>query len=147
MSDMVTTWGNYKLQTIYKIEYIQDPQKWAIVCEGKHGAPWELYEHKEMDDLSEAIAWYCYAIFRNDIFDVKMFEETYINEEFVRERSIELPSCFVRDIHLAVNMELRSDNEELAEQHKHDEKLKADTADFLKKYNATKLFADFQKQH
>lgn len=58
MPDIVTTWmDGHELKTEYDIEYITDRENWELICSDKHPAPWELYEHKRMEDFSEAMSW------------------------------------------------------------------------------------------
>ena len=140
MSDIVTTWmDGHELKTEYDIEYITDRKNWEIVCSDKHPAPWELYEHKVMEDFSDAMAWYFIALFAEHIFDVKMMESTYIDGKLVRERSFVLPSDFTYYLQQNINREMRKENERMHEQHKEDSAWIADATEFLGKYNMKKF--------
>ena len=140
MPDIVSTWmDGHELKTEYDIEYIDDLNAWDLVCSDRHPAPWELYEHKRMEDFSDAMAWYATALFAKHIYDVKMMESTYIDGKLVRERSFEPPADFNYHLENAVNRKMREDNERLYEQHKEDSSWIADATAFLGEYNMKKF--------
>lgn len=144
MPDIVSTWmDGHELKTEYDIEYITDRKNWEIVCSDRHPAPWELYEHKRMEDFSEAMAWYVTALLAEHIFDVKIMESTYIDGKLVRERSFEPPADFNYYLENAVNRKMREDNERLGDQHKEDSSWIADATAFLGEYNMKK-FREFR---
>lgn len=76
------------LKTVYTIEYITDKRDFDRVCSGKHYAPWELYKTYKTDSLQQAmtvfLAHYASAL----TYDVKLFEEIYVNGELIREQCI-----------------------------------------------------------
>lgn len=145
MPDIVTTWmDGHELKTEYDIEYITDRENWELICSDRHPAPWELYEHKRVEDFSDAMAWYVTALFAKHIYDVKMMESTYIDGKLVRERSFDLPSAFRFYLESAVNREMRKENQRLNEQHKEDAEWIADATEYLEKYNAMRSFREFQ---
>lgn len=140
MPDIVSTWmDGHELKTEYDIEYIDDLNAWDLVCSDRHPAPWELYEHKRMEDFSDAMAWYVTALFAKHIYDVKMMESTYIDGKLVRERSFEPPADFNYHLENAVNRKMREDNERLYEQHKEESSWIADATAFLGEYNMKKF--------
>ncbi len=140
MPDIVTNlMDGHELKTEYDIEYITDRKNWELICADKHPAPWELYEHKRMEDFGEAMAWYVTALFAEHIFDVKMMESTYLDGKLVRERSFEPPADFNYYLENAVNRKMRKDNERLYDQHKEDSAWIADATEFLGKYNMEKF--------
>lgn len=87
----MTTWQKQgaKIKTLYTVEYITDKKDWQRLCDGKHSAPWELYQKKPFDCLDEAITFYLVRFFDNNTYDVKLFEEIQIDGESVREAYIE----------------------------------------------------------
>lgn len=145
MPDIVTTWlDGHELKTEYDIEYIADRKNWELVCSDRHPAPWELYEHKRMENFSDAMAWYCTAMFRADILDVKMMESTYIDGKLVRERSFDLPWWFMSSMEMAVGHELHDQIGKLEEQHREDSSWITDATEYLEKYNAMRSFREFR---
>ena len=76
------------LKTIYKIEYITNKHDFERVCEGKHPAPWELYQIKETEELQTAMTIFLAHYSSERTYDVKLFEEILLNGEIVREQCI-----------------------------------------------------------
>lgn len=76
------------LKTLYTIEYITNKRDFECAYDGKHPAPWELYMKYQTEDLQQAmtvfLAHYASAL----TYDVKLFEEIYINGELIREQCI-----------------------------------------------------------
>lgn len=76
------------LKTIYTIEYITNKRDFERAYDGKHPAPWELYLKYKTEDLQQAmtvfLAHYASAL----TYDVKLFEEIYVNGELIREQCI-----------------------------------------------------------
>lgn len=144
MADIITTFTDRKIETVYKIEYITDPKKWSLVCTGKHDAPWELYTVKTLDDLSTAIATYIDMTLRMDVYDAKMFEEILIDGECVQERDIFLPIGFARDVELSVNSKMRMDSEEIHDENKALADENASMTEFLKKHNALESYYNWR---
>lgn len=76
------------LKTLYTIEYITNKRDFERAYDGRHPAPWELYLKYQTEDLQQAmtvfLAHYASAL----TYDVKLFEEIYINGELIREECI-----------------------------------------------------------
>lgn len=106
----MVTWQNdsVNLSTLYTVEYITNASDWKKVCDGKHPAPWELYQKKSYDSLDEALTFYLIQLFSSKTFDVKLFEQIQVNGVDVREAYID-PSDQVFDgIRSAIDMEMRN---------------------------------------
>ena len=76
------------LKTLYTIEYITNKRDFERAYDGRHPAPWELYLKYQTEDLQQAmtafLAHYASAL----TYDVKLFEEIYVNGELIREQCI-----------------------------------------------------------
>lgn len=76
------------LKTLYTIEYITNKRDFEHAYDGRHPAPWELYLKYQTEDLQQAmtafLAHYASAL----TYDVKLFEEIYVNGELIREQCI-----------------------------------------------------------
>lgn len=76
------------LKTVYTIEYITNKRDFERAYDGRHPAPWELYMKYQTEDLQQAmtvfLAHYASAL----TYDVKLFEEIYVNGELIREQCI-----------------------------------------------------------
>lgn len=80
--------GDANLKTIYTIEYITDKRDFERVCRGLHDAPWELYLKYQTEDLQQAMTVFLAHYASVLTYDVKLFEEIYVNGEVVREQCI-----------------------------------------------------------
>ena len=148
--DITTVWGLGKeMRSEYVIEYITDPKNWEIVCSGKHDAPWELYETKTFDseNMGEAISFLTILMMRGDVFDVRMFETIYINEETILERTVILSDTFRHSMRMAVNRDLQDQNERKQEMIDAQGEMISNYQEFIKKYNATNLFEKFVRTY
>jgi len=76
------------LKTLYTVEYITNKRDFERAYDGRHPAPWELYLKYATEDLQQAmtafLAHYASAL----TYDVKLFEEIYVNGELIREQCI-----------------------------------------------------------
>lgn len=79
---------NIDLKTIYTIEYITNKADYERAYDGKHPAPWELYQKITTEDLQQAmtifLAHYASAL----TYDVKLFEDVRLSGETIREQCI-----------------------------------------------------------
>ncbi len=76
------------LKTVYKIEYITNKHDFDRVCEGRHPAPWELYEVKETENLHDAMMIFLAHFASGRTYDVKLCEEIRLNGAIIREQCI-----------------------------------------------------------
>lgn len=133
------------LKTVYSIEYIDNKKDLEYVNSGRcdKGEPWDRYKRKESDNADEAFSWYMVMFVRNDLYDVKIFEQTMLNGELVKEEYIEPAQTTRWSISNAVNRDMEKKIESLQETNsilmESIEKYEA----FIKKYNAEKMFKEF----
>jgi hypothetical protein len=76
------------VRTVYTIEYITSKRDFERVCDGRHPAPWELYLKYQTEDLQQAMTVFLTHYASVLTYDVKLFEEIYVNGEVVREQCI-----------------------------------------------------------
>lgn len=112
----------YKVTTKYTLEYItnrpEDVKRFKRASEGKSlEEPWEVYEERVYDSLDDAMAVYVSYLIRSSVeaydpkfpgdsfYDVKLFEEIFIDGELVREAYIEPPSTFLYHLRQSVDTE------------------------------------------
>lgn len=111
----MVTWqsDSVNISIRYDVEYITNAADWKKLCDGKHSAPWELYQKKSYDSLDEALTFYLVRLFDSTTFDVKLFEQIQVNGEDVREAYIEPSGPVFDGIRSAINMEMRNRLNEL----------------------------------
>lgn len=76
------------VKTVYTIEYITNKRDFERAYDGKHPAPWELYLKYQTEDLQQGITVFLAHYASALTYDVKLFEEIYVNGEIVREQCI-----------------------------------------------------------
>ena len=74
------------LKTLYTIEYITNKRDFERAYDGKHPAPWELYLKYQTEDLQQAMTVFLMHYASALTYDVKLFEEIYVNGELLREQ-------------------------------------------------------------
>ena len=111
----MVTWQNdsVNLSTLYTVEYITDAADWKKVCEGKHPAPWELYQKKSYGSLDEALTFYLVRLFDSATFDVKLLEQIQVNGTDAREAYVEPTGSVFDGVRSAIDMEMRNRLNEL----------------------------------
>lgn len=132
-----------EIKTLYAVEYITDKKDWQRLCDGKHSAPWELYQKKPFDCLDEAITFYLVRFFDNNTYDVKLFEEIQINGESVREAYIEPSGPVFDGIRSAIDMDMRNRLNKLEDRVAEQEKELEDYTAFVSAYKLSHTFGDF----
>ena len=106
----MVTWQKQstEIRTRYTVEYITSKEDWQKVCDGKHPAPWELYQTKVYDSLDDALTFFLVRLFDEKTFDVKLFEQIDIDGDQVREAYIE-PAGYIFDgIRSAIDLDMRN---------------------------------------
>lgn len=110
--------GKGTVETKYTVEYINDKKTWdKMNYESDHYCeidpevrkePWEFYNKREYDNIAEALRFYMTWYVNENCFDIKLFEEIYVNGELVLEQMIEPESttqCHMRE---SINMEMEN---------------------------------------
>lgn len=80
--------ANANLKTLYTIEYITNKRDFERAYDGKHPAPWELYLKYQTEDLQQAMTVFLAHYASGLTYDVKLFEEIYVNGELIREQCV-----------------------------------------------------------
>lgn len=91
----------------------------------------------------EAMAMYLFYLFRPDIYDVKMMQQTWVDGEIVYDEFIELPPTFIYSLNRLVNEDLNRNYGKVKAQNATLTKANEDYAQFLNKY---KLMDAFRKE-
>ena len=83
------------VETLYTVEYIDDPETWEkfldVTGTGYDGTiePWELYKKRTYDNVADALAFYIVRYIQEDTYDIKLYEEVRMDGETILEQNIE----------------------------------------------------------
>lgn len=136
------------LATTYTIEYIDNQADLDYVSLGKfnNGEPWERYKKKVFDDIDSALSVYMIMYVREDILDIKLFEQIKISGETIREQFVEPTATTSWAVRMAVNKEMENTIVQLKENAKTVSSVLHDYECFIRKYGAEKAFKEYQKE-
>jgi len=137
------------LVTRYTVEYIDNVKDLDYINSGKcnNGEPWERYKKKVFDNMDTALSVYMVYLAKDDILDIKLFEEILLNNETIRESYIEPSSTTAYYLKNTINKSLyetQSKSQKLAEALQNENNMyKA----FVKQVGCDKMLNDFIKQY
>lgn len=108
--------GKGTVETKYTVEYINDKKTWDKMCYtvehyceiDPRKEPWEFYSKREYDNIAEALRFYMVGYVSEKFYDIKLWEEIYVNGEMVLEQMIEpecTTQCCMRE---SLNMEMEN---------------------------------------
>ena len=106
-----------KVDTVYTIEYIDNKKTWDKMCcisdnycsidRKTRKEPWEFYSKREFDNIESALEFYMVRLIDSETFDIKMFEQIYVNGELIIEQFIEPNSTVKFNMENILNKEMR----------------------------------------
>ena len=140
------------VETLYIVEYIDDPETWEkflnVTESGYDGTiePWELYKKRTYDNVTEALTFYMVRYIQENTYDVKLYEEVRVNGETVLEQNIEPLATTKWYLRKTINDNINRCNERLENENnllvKENEEYRA----FLKAMNAEETFQSWKKK-
>lgn len=87
------------LRINYHIEFINDEKTWNKFVKATESliaphsdAPWELYDIKDFDTFEKALEFYMVWYISDKCFDIKMWEQIFMDDEMIYEEYCE-PHC------------------------------------------------------
>lgn len=90
------------LRINWHIEIINDAKTWDKFVKATENikapygnAPWELYTSKDFDSFKKAMEYYMVRYVSDDCYDIKMWQQIYLDGEMVYEGYCE-PACTTR---------------------------------------------------
>ena len=141
------------VETIYTVEYIDDPKTWEqflYITEVKYDGtiePWELYKKRTYDNISDALSFYLIRYVQENTYDIKLYEEVRLDGETILEQNIEPSASTKWSLRKAVNDNMNRWNENLVNEsillNVENEKYK----EFLRAMNAEETFKNWKKEH
>lgn len=112
-----------KVDTVYTVEYIDDKKTWDKMCyisdnycsidKEARKELWEFYSKREFDNIESALEFYMVRLIDSETFDIKMFEQIYVNGELIFEQFIEPNSTVKFHMENILNKEMRQKIDDL----------------------------------
>lgn len=108
-----------KLVTKYIFEYIDNEDDFKYVQSGRidQGEPWERYKKVEFDNIGDALDRYMIALVSFQYHDFRLYEETTIDDEFIRDVHIEPSNTIGYSMRTWVDKNLTADHYNLKREH------------------------------
>lgn len=85
--------GKGKVDTKYLIEYINDKKTWEKFVKTEN---FDLYSKREYDNISDALTFYLTWFVSDDCYDIKMWQQVFVNDEMILEEFI-VPKGIVKN--------------------------------------------------
>lgn len=105
------------VETKYIIEYINDEKIWNRFLRTEDI---ELYSRREYDDISSALSFYLVWYVNDNCFDIKLWEQVFVNGDMVLEQMIEPESTTKYSLRQSIDREM---NERMRQAEQRTEKL------------------------
>ncbi len=91
------------VETKYMVEYINDEKIWEKFCKTEDI---DLYSKREYDNISEAISFYLTWFISDKCYDIKLWEQIFVNGEMVLEQMIEPENTLMYYLRMQVNRDM-----------------------------------------
>ncbi len=147
--------GTGTVETKYILEYVNDEKTWDRICYiddhygeiEPHQESYELYTKAEFDNVSEAISLYMSLFASDKCFDVKFWEQIYVNGDMVLEQMLEPKSTVMYEMRTVIDNEMRDRMSKAESSLKEAEKEIELYEAFLKKCHANEEFKKFMETY
>lgn len=93
------------VETKYIVEYINDEKVWNRFLKSEDP---DLYSKKEYDSISDALTLYLTWYVNKNCYDIKMWEQVFVNGEMVLEQIIEPVSTCKFSMRQSINREMEN---------------------------------------
>ncbi len=91
------------VETKYTVEYINDDKTWEKFCKTEDI---DLYSKREYDNVSKAISFYLTWFISDQCYDIKLWEQVFVNGEMVLEQMIEPENTLMYYLLMQVNRDM-----------------------------------------
>jgi len=93
------------VETKYTVEYINDQKTWEKFDKTEDI---DLYSKREYDNISEAISFYLTWFISDQCYDIKLWEQVFVNGEMVLEQMIEPKSTLIDSMRWQIDKDMRN---------------------------------------
>ncbi len=91
------------VETKYIVEYINNDKTWEKFCKTEDI---DLYSKREYDNISEAISFYLTWFISEKCYDIKFWEQIFVNGEMVLEQMIEPENTLMYYLRMQINKDM-----------------------------------------
>ncbi len=91
------------VETKYIAEYINDEKTWEKFCKTEDI---DLYSKREYDNISEAISFYLTWFISDQCYDIKLWEQIFVNGEMVLEQMIEPKNTLMYYLQMQIDKDM-----------------------------------------
>ncbi len=130
------------METKYIVEYINDEKTWEKFCKTEDI---DLYSKKEYDNISEAISFYLTWFISDKCYDIKLWEQIFVNGEMVLEQMIEPENTLMYYLRMQVNRDMANKMYSAENRERELEKENNLLMDFIKYTKQENLLKEFIK--
>lgn len=93
------------VETRYTIECILDEKTWKKFCKTEDI---ELYSKREYDNISDALTFYLTWFVSDQCYDIKLWEQIFVNGKVVLEQPIEPQGCIGYNIRMQIDRDMNN---------------------------------------
>ena len=141
-------WQDGNVETKYIIEYIDDSNTWDKFIKASEKGncnyePWELYNKKEYDNITDAINFFITKATHKDTFTIKMTENIYYNGNLILENPAEIHDMLYHNLGKNINDDMLNCLNKSQQELEGLYKMKALYENFIKKYHAEDSFKKY----
>jgi len=130
------------VKTKYIVEYINDDTVWEKFCKTEDI---ELYSKREYDNVSEAISFYLTWFISDQCYDIKLWEQVFINGEMALEQIIEPENTLMYYLRMQVDRDMANKMYNAENRERELEKGNKLLMDFIKCTKQENLLGEFIK--
>lgn len=92
------------VETKYTVEYINDKKTWEKFDKTEDI---ELYSKREYDNISEALTFYMTWFISDQCYDIKLWEQVFVNGEMVLEQMIEPQGNVIYNMRTQIDRDMK----------------------------------------
>ena len=147
--------GKGSVVTKYIIEYVNDKETWERICYidehytelDPRQESTDLYSKFEFDNIKDALTFYLTWFVSDQCYDIKFWEQIYVNGEMVLEQYIEPQSTVIYYLRQSINHDMAKKFNKIEEEKRKLEKENKIYDDFIKRFKINDKFNDYYKNY
>lgn len=130
------------VETKYTVEYINDEKTWEKFNKTEDI---ELYSKREYNNISDAITFYLTWFISDKCYDIKLWEQVFVNGEMVLEQPIEPQGCISCNMRMQIDRDMNNRMHQAENSVKEFEKQNNILMDFIKCIKGEDMLNEFIK--
>lgn len=129
------------VETKYTVEYVNDAKIWKKVL--KTDDCMEMYSKREYDNISDAITFYMTWFISDQCYDIKLWEQVFVNGEMVLEQMIEPKGNVINNMRTQIDRDMKESLHKAKNQVKQIETENNTLKDFIKHIHAEEMLSQY----